>query len=139
MERRFDKRSKFDRQNKVFQTDAKKLYREIDPNQVMVKKTPPKNSIEKLCKGIWGEKKTCNMSASCLQYVCMSVICLQPLTSVLTDTTYSHLEQNDLFPLEQKGRRRGSYGCKDQIMINKMILENCKKRKRNLSRAWIDY
>ena len=52
MERRFDKRSKFDRQNKVFQTDAKKLYREIDPNQVMVKKTPPKNSIEKLCKGI---------------------------------------------------------------------------------------
>ena len=24
------------------------------------------------------------------------------LTSVLTDRTYSHLEQNDLFPLEQK-------------------------------------
>ena len=53
--------------------------------------------------------------------------------------TYSHLEQNDLFPLEQKGCRRGSYGCKDQLMINKMILENCKKRKRNLSCAWIDY
>ena len=53
--------------------------------------------------------------------------------------TYSHLEQNDLFPLEQKGSRRGSYGCKDQLMINKMILENCKKRKRNLSSAWIDY
>ena len=61
------------------------------------------------------------------------------LTSVLTDRTYSHLEQNDLFPLEQKGCRRGSYGCKDQLMINKMILENCKKRKRNLSCAWIDY
>ena len=43
-----------------------------------------------------------------------------------------------LFPLEQKGCRRGSYGCKDQLMINKMILENC-KRKRNLSCAWIDY
>ena len=31
------------------------------------------------------------------------------------------------------------YGCKDQIMINKIILEHCKKRKRNLSCAWIDY
>ena len=61
------------------------------------------------------------------------------LTSVLTDKTYLHLEQNDLFPLEQKRFRRGSYGCKDQLMINKMILETCKKRKRNLSCAWIDY
>ena len=61
------------------------------------------------------------------------------LKSILTDKTYSHLEQNDLFPLEQKGCRRGSNGCKHQLMINKMILENCKKRKRNLSCAWIDY
>ena len=73
MERRFDKRSKFDRQNKVFQTDAKKLYREIDPNQVMVKKTPPKNSIEKLCKGIWGEKKKLVI---CLRAVCNMSACL---------------------------------------------------------------
>ena len=40
------------------------------------------------------------------------------LTSVLTDRTYSHLEQNDLLPLEEEGRRRGLYGCKDQLMIN---------------------
>ena len=51
------------------------------------------------------------------------------LTSVLIDKIYVHLEQNELFPLEQKGRRRGSHGCKDQLMINKMILENCKKTK----------
>ena len=44
------------------------------------------------------------------------------LTSVLTDRTYSHLEQNYLFSIEQKGCRSGSYGCKDQLMINKMIL-----------------
>ena len=35
------------------------------------------------------------------------------LTSVLRDRTYSHLKQNDLFPLEEKVCRRGSYGCKD--------------------------
>ena len=61
------------------------------------------------------------------------------LTSVLTVRAYLHLEQNDFFPLEQEGCRRGSYGCKDQPMINKMILQNCKKRKWNLSCAWIDY
>ena len=60
-------------------------------------------------------------------------------TYLLAKMTYSHLEQNDLFPLEQKGCRRGSYGCKDQLMTNKMILENCKKRKHNLSCTWIDY
>ena len=61
------------------------------------------------------------------------------LTSVLTGRTYSHLQENDPFPLEQKGCRRGLYGCKDQLMINKIILENCKKRKRNWSCTWIDY
>ena len=60
------------------------------------------------------------------------------LISVLTDRTYFHLEQNDLFPIEQKGCRCGSYGSKKHLMI-KMIHENCKKRKRNLSCAWIDY
>ena len=43
------------------------------------------------------------------------------------------------FQIEQEKCRRGSNGCKDQLMINKMILENCKKRKQNLSCAWIDY
>ena len=43
-------------------------------------------------------------------------------TSILIDRTYSHLEQKDLFPLEQKGCRCGSYGWKYQLIINKMIL-----------------
>ena len=30
----------------------------------MVKETPPKDSIEKFCKRIWGEEKACSMSAS---------------------------------------------------------------------------
>ena len=63
-ERRFDKCNKFYKQNKIFQTDAKKFYRQIGKNQVMVKETPPKNSIENFWKGIWGEKKACNTTAS---------------------------------------------------------------------------
>ena len=49
---------------KIFQTDAKNFYSEIEKNQVMVKETPPKDSIEKFWKEIWGEEKTSNISAS---------------------------------------------------------------------------
>ena len=39
-----------------------------------------------------------------------------------------------------KRRKEGDcQGCKDQLMINIVILENCKKRKKNLSTACIDY
>ena len=50
-----------------------------------------------------------------------------------------HLEDSGLLPKEQKGCRRGSYGCKDQLIVNKMILEDCKTRMKNLTTSWIDY
>ena len=45
------------------------------------------------------------------------------LTSILTEYTYSFLIDSGLFPDELKGCQRGSYSCKDQLLINKMILE----------------
>ena len=33
----------------------------------MVKETPPKDSIEKFWKGIWGEQKACNMTANWIE------------------------------------------------------------------------
>ena len=61
------------------------------------------------------------------------------VTSILTEYTYSFLIDSGLFPDEQKGCKGGSYGCKDQLLINEMILENCHKRNTNLSIACIDY
>ena len=61
------------------------------------------------------------------------------LTSVITDRLYSHLEKEAIMTPEQRGGKKDCYGCKDQLMINNAILENCKKRKKNLSTAWIDY
>ena len=61
------------------------------------------------------------------------------ITSILTEYTYSFLIDTGIFPDEQKGCKRGSYICKDQLLINKMILENCHNRNTNLSIAWIDY
>ena len=61
------------------------------------------------------------------------------LTSILTETSYSHMIKNNILPEEQRGCARNSYGCKEQLMINKTIIEDCKKKKKNLSMAWIDY
>ena len=40
---------------------------------------------------------------------------------------------------KQRGGKKDCYGYKDQLMINNAILENCKKRKKNLSTPRIDY
>ena len=40
---------------------------------------------------------------------------------------------------EQKGCRKGSRGTKDQLLVDKAILKNCRRRLTNLSMAWIDY
>ena len=61
------------------------------------------------------------------------------LTSAITDRLYNHLEKKSIMTPEQRGGKKDCYGCKDQLMINNAILENCKKKKKNLSTAWIDY
>ena len=231
--RRFEKRSKFYRQNKTFESDAKKFYREIGNKQINVDKVPDKEDIENFWGGIWGKEKHFNEDADWIDrttekyegvqqqdwnvltvdelkqaliksqkwkspgtdkvtnfwlnslssthvtltkllndvvespetsppWLCQGTTYLLPksktteesknyrpitclsttyklLTSILSERTYKHLDENDLLPLEQKGCRKGSYGCKDQLLINKMILENCKTKLRNMSCAWIDY
>ena len=69
---------------------------------------------------------------------CLPTLC-KILTATLTEKTYMFLEENNLLPHEQKDCKRGTYGCKDQLIINKMILEYCTSKKKNLSTAWIDY
>ena len=61
------------------------------------------------------------------------------LTSIIAERMYAFLDENNLLPVEQKGCRKGSYGCKDQLLINKAIMEEVKSKKRNLSTTWIDY
>ena len=50
-----------------------------------------------------------------------------------------YLEQEKLLPEEQKGCRQGSRGAKDQLLIDKTVLKDCKKRRTNLSMVWKDY
>jgi len=52
---------------------------------------------------------------------------------------YNYLEEAALLTWEQNGCRKGSRGTKDQLLIDKMILKNCKTRLTSLAVAWIDY
>ena len=230
---RFEKRSKFYRQNNIFKSDAKRFYREVGKEPIKVEKIPEVEEIETFWKNIWSTEKGYNERAKWInntesrnenvpeqewvdittdevryslskahkwkspgidqvnnfwlhslneaheliaehlskllrdpdlspQWLSEGTTYLLPkteetqnpknyrpitclsttyklLTSILTERVYKHLQDNNLFPIEQKGCKRGSYGCKDQLLINRMVMENCKSRCRNLSVAWIDY
>jgi len=58
---------------------------------------------------------------------------------VIAKHVYGHVDRNDLLPDKQKGCRRNSWGTKDQLLIDKMVLKNCRRRHMNLNIAWIDY
>jgi hypothetical protein len=47
------------------------------------------------------------------------------------------MDDENLIPKEQKGCCKVSKGCKDQLLISKAILQECKRKKKNLSMAWI--
>ena len=61
------------------------------------------------------------------------------LTGILANEMYEFIEKNNIFPEEQKGCKRKSRGTKDQLLIDKAVLKDCKVRKTNLGMAWIDY
>ena len=69
---------------------------------------------------------------------CLSLL-WKLLTGILSEEIYNHLNYNGLLTLEQKGCRQKSRGTKDQLLIDKMILKNCKRRHTGLAMGWIDY
>ena len=56
-----------------------------------------------------------------------------------SEKLYKHPVDNNLLPDEQKGCRKRSRGTKDQLLIDKTILREVKRVKRNLAVGWIDY
>ena len=60
-------------------------------------------------------------------------------TGIISVSVYNHITSQGLFPDEQKGCRSMSRGCKEQLLIDKLLLKNCKRRKTNLHMAYIDY
>ena len=51
------------------------------------------------------------------------------LTSLISERLYYHLIKNNILPPEQKGCRRFSRGCKDQLLVDKMVTEHARSNK----------
>ena len=60
------------------------------------------------------------------------------LTGIINESLYNYLEETNTIHHQQKGCRRKCRSTKDQLMIDKMVMMNSKRRKTNLSMAWID-
>jgi len=69
---------------------------------------------------------------------CLPVV-YKILTSIITTRMNHHIQANNIMPEEQKGNSSNTYGTIDQLLINKMVMEEAKQKKRNISTAWIDY
>ena len=61
------------------------------------------------------------------------------LAGIIADEIYNHLEDNYLLPEKQKGCHRNSRGTKDQLLIDKAVMKNCRRRKVGLRMVWTDY
>jgi hypothetical protein len=60
-------------------------------------------------------------------------------TACVAEKIYKHLETNKLLAEEQKGCVKNSQGCKEQLIIDSVVLEQAHKDNRNLYVAYIDY
>ena len=51
------------------------------------------------------------------------------LIGIIAHEIYNHLEENDFLQEEQKDCRRNSRGTKDQLLIDKAVMKNCRRGK----------
>ncbi|KAJ0173906.1 hypothetical protein K1T71_010052 [Dendrolimus kikuchii] len=71
------------------------------------------------------------------------ITCLQTLykimTSCISEIIYNHIDTNQILAEQQKGCRKFSQGCKEQLTIDSVILKQVHKTKSNLFTMYIDY
>ena len=71
------------------------------------------------------------------------ITCLSTLwklfSFIVSELIYRHLDDNRLLPPEQKGCWKNSRGTKDHLLVDKLVMDIAKYRRRNLHMAWIDY
>ena len=64
---------------------------------------------------------------------------LKLYTSCINQFLQDHCEINKIVTTEQAGGMKDVWGCLEQLMINKMILDEVIKHKRSVVMAWLDY
>ena len=60
-------------------------------------------------------------------------------TAIITEFIMDHCTINSIVTEEQAAGKLGSWGCADQLLINKMVYDEVIGNRRNLSTAWLHY
>ena len=84
------------------------------------------------------DKSKGNVASNYRPITCLPIM-WKLLTGIISEELYNYLEETNTIPHQQNGCRRKCRGTKDQLLIDKMVMMNSKRRKTNLSMAWIDY
>lgn len=61
------------------------------------------------------------------------------ITAIITQKIDKHLTQHNILAEEQKGCRKNSKGCKEQVVIDSIVMKQTEKQQRNLITCYIDY
>ena len=61
------------------------------------------------------------------------------LTGIIEEEMYEYLQRKDILPNEQSGCRKNVRETKDQLLMDKIKLRNCKRLQTGLAMEWIDY
>lgn len=61
------------------------------------------------------------------------------LTSCVSKILEDHCNGNSILAEQQKGCKKGSLGCKEQLIIDSVVLKQASNKQRNLFAAYIDY
>ena len=69
---------------------------------------------------------------------CLPVV-YKIFTSCLGFLMWNHVNNNNILAAEQRGCSPGKKGCVEQLLVNQMICDDVKRRKRSLYSVWIDF
>lgn len=71
------------------------------------------------------------------------ITCLQTMykliTSCLTEIIYEHISSKNILTEEQKGCCKNSRGCKEQLIIDSVVMKQALNNKKDISTMYIDY
>ena len=60
-------------------------------------------------------------------------------TSCLNIFLTDHCDQNNIITSEQVAGKEGVWGCVKQLLLNKAVLSEVKKKRQNIFNVWLDY
>lgn len=94
-----------------------------------------------LCEGITFMKQKDDDTTNPAKY--RPITCLNSfykiITSCIAITISDHCENNNIISEEQKGCRKGSLGCKEQLIIDNIIMNQASNKQRNIHTVFVDY